>query len=264
MNPSDRLSLKHKSNQTTFAHSMCLSLVLAVISLCASQTAMAQTSYSDMWLDNAPSAVQSADGSIEPPVDEIESDQGNLAGCGVTEDDYTSYHLYETQTKIKSPSGIITMGFGDLDSWSRADVSFPLDLETAEEGSYMIETKHTEYPYDYEYQSPSYSIISPTAPQANLFSWITRLFGGVHTFKIVYKYSSTLAVSGLESLYFYNLVCQRPYCQADLVKSYSSKKWAVHPPYVVIKGVKLSVNLLFTTVHACVGKSTQSFFPQIC
>lgn len=265
MNPSDHLSIKHKSTRAAFGHSLCLSLVVALISLCASQTARAQTSYSDMWLDNTPNAVQSTDSTIEPPVDEIEADQGNLAGCGVTEDDYTSYNLYQTVTKIQSPSGVVVWGEGGVDSFSRADVSFPLDLEYAEEGSYMIETKHSEYPYDYEVQPTYDSGVGPTAIQANIFSWITRLFGGVRKFIVVYKYMNTLAVPGLEALYNYQLLCQTPSCHADYFKTYSYKKWpGFPPPYVEIRGVRFDVNFGIIDIHACLGKSKGVYFSPGC
>jgi hypothetical protein len=269
MNSSDRFNLKHKPTQTTFARSMRLSLALAVICLWASQTTMAQTSYSDMWLANAPSAITSTASDVAPPVDEIDSDQTSIAGCGITEDDYTSYNLYQSVTKIRSPSGVTTTASGGLDSWSRADVSLPINLDSPEEGDYMIETKHSEYPYDNELVEPTgptspTAVVSPTGLRASIFSWVTRLFGGTRPFKIVYRYMDTFAVTGLETLYRYQFVCQSTECHADPFRIYSSKKFGFHPPYVVIRGVKLVVNLLFTRIYSCVGKSTASYGLPLC
>ena len=270
MNSRDRLNLKHKPTPTTFARSMRLSLALAVICLWASQTATAQTSYSDMWLANAPSAVTSTATDVAPPVDEVDSDTASLAGCGITEDDYTNYNLYQSVTKIKSPSGVIvSTASGDLDSWSRADVSAPINLESPEVGDYMVETTHSEYPYDNELLEPTGStsptaIVSPTGLRASIFSWVTHLFGGTRPFKIVYKYMDTFAVNGLETLYRYQFVCQSTECHADFFRVYSSKQFGFHPPYIVIRGVKLVVNLLFTRIYSCVGKSTASYGLPLC
>lgn len=283
MNSSDLLCLKHKSTRPTFARGSRLSLVLAVICFCGLQTARAQNSYSDMWIVDAPSAVQTmTDEEAEPPVDEVNSDYARLASAGITESVYTDYNYYQSKSTLKSPLGSAASYTGPWGSYSRADVSLNVSLLNTEAGDYVLETVHTkstspppgspggpglEMPYmtnhssKTKYRGPS---TSAATPKPGIFSWIGRLIGSIRPFKIVYKYSSQLQV-GTEMRYYYSLVCQRPDCRADTIKSFPSNRFGgMHPPYVVIRGVKASVNLLVTRVHACVGRAFAAYFQETC
>lgn len=258
---------------TTFARALRLSLLLAAICLCASQTATAQSSYSDMWLVEAVSPP--TEGDELPPVDEVDSDYATLAGCGVTEGDYSDYSTYQSETRLQSPYGSVSAASGPVDYWSRADVSLTLNLSSPEEGDYMVETTHTQFTSGTHLREPGYGShgsaakhrglsAGALAPRPGLFRWITRLFGGIRPFKQVYKYSSQLQV-GTEIRYYYSLVCQRPNCRADTIRSFPSSKWGgFHPAYLVIRGVRLSLNLGFTTLYRCVGWISPSAYPEHC
>lgn len=279
MNSSDRFSIQQTSIGAA-TRGIRLLLVLAAVSLCAAQTAQAQTSYSDMWLNGAPSSTNSADESLQPPVDELSSDSATLAGCGVTEDDYTSYYNYQSQARIISPSGLVAEATGTTGLWSRADVGLSMNLAAPEEGDYTIETVHTRFTsgpggtqlleqvdghHSSRYRNKAMMAARAAAPPMGLFSWITRLIARVRSIKIVYKYQSTLAVPGTESLYYYSLVCQRPNCRADAVKSFKTDRFGgARPPYVIIRGVYVSVNLIVTRINFCGGRAYAAYYPETC
>jgi hypothetical protein len=231
-----------------------------------------------MWVVDAPNAVAtSSDENAEPPVDEINSDYAMLSGAGVTESDYTSYNSYQSEAKLISPLGTAASYAGAWGSYSRADVSLNISLTNTEAGDYVLETAHTESSYGTggteiapvvyshssktKYRGPSTSVATP---KPLFFRWITRLIAGVRPFKVVYKYFNQLQV-GTEIRYYYYLHCQRPDCKAAVSTSYPSTKFGgFHPPWVIIRGVKVTINLLFTRIHSCVGKSSAAFYQDNC
>lgn len=282
MNSSDLLCLKHKSTRPTFARGIRLSLVLAVICFCGAQTARAQASYSDMWVVDAPSAVEAApDENAEPPVDQVNSDYAQLASTGVTESDYTNYNNYQSKTTLRSPVGTASSYTGPWGSFSRADASMNVSVtDTSQAGDYVLETVHAEAtpgtpgtgaPRDPVYMTNHSSTTkyggpstSAATPKPGILSWVRRLIGSIGLFKIVYRYASTLQV-GTEWRFFYTLVCQRPNCRADGATSFPSNRFGgVAPPYVVIRGIKASINLIFKSYHACVGRAFAAYYQESC
>ena len=281
MNSSDLLCLKHKSTRPTFARGIRLSLVLAVICFCGSQTARAQASYSDMWVVDAPSAVQTApDENAEPPVDEVDSDYAKLSSTGITESDYSNYNYYQSKTTLRSPLGTAASYTGPWGSYSRADVSMNVSMtDSSEEGDYVLETVHTEStsppggggggePVLMTNHGSKTKYMGPwtraATPKPGLISWIKRVIASLRRFKAVYRYSSQLQV-GTELRYFYSLYCKPPDCNYETVKSYPSTKFGGSPPpYVVISGIKVTINLLLAKIQACVGSPRRASYPEVC
>lgn len=222
-----------------WARFACL-LVLAYAGA-AAPAAGQEVTYSDAW----------ASGAYEGEYDTPELTDGYVNGCGVTEEDYTSYSSYKVESWLRSPSGRYSNAVSYGSGSTRADVFLAVNLESPEEGDYTVQTNH----YESEYNS------SPEGPSAQIsyfpmsYSYAVGSLGAAAA-----RFTREQSMSSVGADWLYTRQCQSSRCPQGNSRFLRKDKYPFPPTYVNWVGFRFSI----FGYGFCTGKNIPSNWPGPC